>query len=157
MRRYSARTLRCQRGVAAVEFAITAILLVMIIFGVSQLGRATYQYNTVAKNTRAAARYLAQFASGDATATAAAKCLVVYGRTTCGGTALVPGLTTAMVTVCDASVPACAATHALQQTGFGLINLVTVTVSGLQFRSMATGYVPNFTLSPIHATMPQGS
>lgn len=144
-----------QRGVAVIEFALTLTLLTTLFFGVCEYGRAMYQYNTVVKSGRAATRYLTQYAAGDATAIANAKCLAVYGQIApCSGTPLVPGLTTLKVTVCDASIDACKATHAQQATAFGLINLVTVTISGLQFQPLVSA-VPAFTFGSIHATMSQ--
>ena len=145
---------RRDRGSVAVEFAITATLLSTIVFGASELGRAMYQYDTLVKSTRAATRYLAQFSAGDAASITQAKCLVVYGSTACGGATLVPNLTAAMVSVCDAS--SCVSTNSMQSTGRGFVNLVTVTITGVQFQSLVSGFVPNFTMNTISATMPQG-
>ena len=144
---------RAQRGVAAVEFGLLITLLVSLVLAASEFGRAMVQYDTVVKGARAASRYLSQGAAGDSTAITAAKNLVVYGSTTATGTALVPGLTTAMVGVCDASN--CAA-NAHQFTGQTYVNVVSVTVSGLQFQSLASWLLPNFTFAPIVATMTQG-
>jgi Flp pilus assembly protein TadG len=47
-----------QKGVAAVEFAIVLILLVPLVFGITEFGRAIYQYNTLTKIVRNGARYL---------------------------------------------------------------------------------------------------
>lgn len=146
---------RRQRGVAAVEFGLTVVLLATILMAASEFGRAMYQYNTVVKGARAASRYLAQFPAGDAAAITAARNLVVYGRTTATGNPLVPGLTTAMVTVCDASN--CAGTHRRQATGQGTLNLVTVSVTGLRFQSLATWVLSNITFDTIRASMPQGA
>jgi hypothetical protein len=41
-------------------------------------------------------------------------------------TPVIPGLTSAMVSICDAD--ACSGTHAAVSTGSGVINLVTVTI-----------------------------
>ncbi|CAN0626904.1 TadE family protein [Burkholderia multivorans] len=94
------------RGVAAVEFAIVMIPMILLVTGVAEFGRAIYQYEALTKATRDAARYLSTFKSSDpAYPVAAAQCLVVYGSTTCGasGTELAPGLTTTMVVICDPS------------------------------------------------------
>lgn len=45
-----------QRGAAAVEFAIIAILFFTLIFGIIEFGRLFYLYNTVQEVTRRAAR-----------------------------------------------------------------------------------------------------
>lgn len=93
---------KAQRGVAAVEFGLMLVPMLLMVFGVVEFGRAFYQYDTLTKSTRAAARYLSQYSPADANyPTAAAKCLAVYGNTACTGPVLVPGLTTSMVVICD--------------------------------------------------------
>lgn len=145
---------RPPRGVAAVEFALTATLLVTILLAASEFGRAMYQYNTVVKGARAASRYLAQFPAGNTGAITAAQNLVVYGSTGATGNPLVPGLATGLVSVCDASN--CVNTHRRQDTGLTRVNLVTVSVTGLQFQSLATWVLPDITFDTIRATMSQG-
>ena len=79
--------------------------MILLAFGISELGRAIHQYNTLTKATRDAARYLTLFETG--TRDAAAICLAVYGTVvvnaaggaTCSGTPLLPGLSTANVAV----------------------------------------------------------
>jgi Flp pilus assembly protein TadG len=142
-----------ERGVAAVEFGIVAMLLVTLLLGASEFGRAMYQYNTVVKSTRAAVRHLSQFAPGDAAAIAQAVNLAVYGSAGGQGTPQVPGLTAGMVSVCDAA--SCPGTHQRQPTGRGVINLVTVTITGLPFQTQAGWLVPTFTFDAISATMAQ--
>jgi hypothetical protein len=48
--------LRSQNGVAAVEFAIVAMLLFTILFGILEFGRLFYVFNSVQEVTRRAAR-----------------------------------------------------------------------------------------------------
>jgi len=141
-----------QRGVAAVEMGIVLIPLVSLLFGVTELGRAFYQYNTIVKATRDAARFLSGQAPGD-TFIGTAKCLVVYGNQNCTGSALVPGLTAEQVDVYDSinSAP----THAAQPTGSGVVNLVTVRVHEYQFTSVVPFVVPNLTFNDISTTMRQ--
>lgn len=47
---------RAQHGVAAVEFVLVAIVFFMIVFGIIELARIIYMYNTLADVTRSAAR-----------------------------------------------------------------------------------------------------
>jgi hypothetical protein len=138
-----------QRGVAAVEFGILIIPLTLMLFGLTEYGRAIYQYNTLVKATRDATRYLSTVAPGSGWAEA--ECLARYGKTACGGTPLVPGLEEDQVevSICDASVTACAATHALVPTGSGTVNLVTVTISGFEFKSLI-----NFPIGGLNAGAP---
>lgn len=142
------------RGVAAVEFALVLIPLIVLATGVAEFGRAIYQYETITKATRNAARYLSVYLPSDAAyPLAAAQCLVVYGNTTCGaaGTELVSGLTTSMVIVCDAAhTPDCAdasdppqfanlptydsSNNAPSGTATGSINVVEVKVKGYTYQ-----------------------
>jgi len=146
-----------QRGVAFVELAISAFVLMTIAFGITEFGRAIYQYNELAKAARDAARFLSTRDPTDTTAKAQAKCLVVYGRPACTGTPLVAGLTLAHVSVCDALD--CPADHANQGTA-PVVNLVTVSIGGANatpylFDSIVSFVVPDFTFSPISVTMRQ--
>jgi Flp pilus assembly protein TadG len=147
-----------QRGVALLELALSLSLLITIVFGITEFGRAIFQYNTLAKAARDAARYLVVRDPSAAGVVADAKCMAVYGNPTCTGNALVSGLTTAMVTVCYAADPACAATHQSQGAS-PVINLVTVTIGGANnpytFTSALSFIVPNFDFGAISVTMRQ--
>jgi Flp pilus assembly protein TadG len=128
--------------------------LTTLTFGITELGRAIYQYNALVKATRDAARYLS--AQGPGTYQQEAKNLVVCGQTTaCGDSALVPGLTTAMVQVCDSATAGCESTHKAQLTGTGVINLVTVTVTGYPFKSIVPFVVRSMSFNSISTTMRQ--
>lgn len=141
-----------QRGVAAIEMAIMLLFLIPLVFGITEVGRAFYQYDAITKSASAGARYLSTQAPGDPNAIAAATCLVVYANTGCTGNPVVPGLAAQLVTVCDRS--SCAQDNLLQ-TGFGVVNLVTVTVTGFQFVSDVPGVAGNVTFGPISATFEQ--
>jgi Flp pilus assembly protein TadG len=147
-----------QRGVALLELALSLSLLITIVFGITEFGRAIFQYNTLAKAARDTARYLAVRDPSAAGAVADAKCMAVYGNPTCTGNALVSGLTTAMVTVCYAADPACAATNQSQGAS-PVINLVTVTIGGASnpytFTPAMSFIVPGFDFAAISVTMRQ--
>lgn len=113
-----------QRGSAALEFALILPLLLLLAMATTEFGRAIYQYNTIVKSVRQAARYLSVQTPN--TNIAQAKNLVVYGNVAGTGTPLVAGLAVSQV-----SVPAWALTGSNP-----LINTVTVKVSGYQFKSM---------------------
>jgi Flp pilus assembly protein TadG len=89
-----------------VEFAIVVPLLVMVVFGITELGRALYELNTLTKATTTGARYLSRIpdavvmnedetpptcSEGAAWADAAEKAenLVLYGSETEGSKTLV--------------------------------------------------------------------
>lgn len=144
------RILRRARGVAAVELAILLIPLVIMAFGMTEIGRAFYQYNTLLKSTRDAARHLSMQPPGQGEAVA--RCLVVYGRAqpACSGDdRLVPGLTTDMVDFSYALVPL--------GGGLGSVNVVQVTVTDYPFHSVVPLVVSEMVFGPLSTTMRQGS
>jgi Flp pilus assembly protein TadG len=51
------RTPSRQRGAAAIEFALLALPLATLTFGITEFGRALHQFNTIAKSARDAVRY----------------------------------------------------------------------------------------------------
>lgn len=152
-----------QRGVAAVELAIVLIPMLVLCFGITELGRALYQYNGLVKATRGAARYLSQqsLASPPAGETAdgirlKARNLALCGAFNCSGVApLVPNLTLDMISVCDPV--ACVGTHANVLTGEGTTSLVSVSIGagdgGYDFTSIVAWVVPSITFGPIGITM----
>jgi Flp pilus assembly protein TadG len=142
---------RSARGVAAVELALLLTPLLVMLFGVTELGRAIYSYNTLAKTVRDAARHLSQHGPGDAVIAAEARCLAVYGTTDCTGTVLAAGLSTDQVVLCDAVL--CPATHAGQSTGLGSVNLVTVGISGHTWSSVVHWVVPDLRFNTISVTL----
>jgi len=134
-----------QNGAALIELALVLPLLLVITALATEFGRALYQYNTLTKSVRDAARYLSMRAPG--TDIAQARNLVVYGNTAGTGAPLVPGLSLA-------NVPT--PTWASAGT-FPTINTVTVSVTGYTFTSMyASVFGVNFgniPYSTIRATM----
>ena len=148
------RTRQC--GVALVELAISILVLITIAFGITEFGRAIYQYNTLVKSVRDAARFLSTRDALDTAAKDQAKCLAVYGNPNCTGNPLAPGLTLGMVSICDALT---CPDHALQGSA-PVINLVTVSVGGpnvtpYTFDSLASYVLPDIQFKPIAATMKQ--
>lgn len=82
--------IRCESGTQMIEFALVFPMLLVLFAGTTELGRLFYQYTTLAKGTRTAARYLStQLNVG--TSTTAAKNLVLCGNAAgCGGTGQPP-------------------------------------------------------------------
>jgi len=128
------------RGVAAVELALTMVPLLVLTFGVTEYGRAIYTYNTIDKAARDATRYLTAPPPGIVDTDGAAKNLVVYGNVEGTGTPLAPDLATSMVSICNAT--SCPGTHAGVATGSGVVNLVTVSISGYVYNSVVTYVAP---------------
>lgn len=156
---------RRQQGVAAVEMAIVLLPMLILCFGIFELGRALYYYNGLVKATRGAVRYLsvqtlAQPPAGETAESIRlkARSLAVCGATSCpsGATPLVPGLVLAQVSICDPL--ACPTTHYNIRTGQGSVDLVSVTIGGtgnaaFHFTSVIPWVVPSLTFSPVKTTM----
>lgn len=113
-----------QRGVAIVEFALILPFLLLLTFITTEFGRAIWEYNTLTKSVRDAARYLSIQTPG--THIAEARNLMVYGNLKGTGTPLALGLSTS-------NVP----NPTWQTAGSNpVINTVTVRISGYTFNSM---------------------
>ncbi|MBP0593736.1 pilus assembly protein [Paraburkholderia sp. LEh10] len=138
------KSMRRMRGAVAVEFGLVAIPLITLLLGIAEFGHAFYQYNTMVKSVRDATRLLSAYDPTDATnyPLAQAQCLAVFGTTDCSGSALVSGLTTNMVVVCDqVNTSGCSGQYKNVQTtpAAETINLVQVKVTGYQY-SQITGF-----------------
>jgi Flp pilus assembly protein TadG len=149
---------RRARGVAAVELGFLLIPLVVLVFGVTEYGRAIYTYNTITKSARDAARYLTSKTPGSTADHQAAACLVVTGDASHSGATctssvvLAPGLTPDMVETCDA-VLTCAGVTSTFSTGSGTINTVHVGISGYPFTSVVDFVAPSINFNNISVTM----
>lgn len=81
---------RCDSGTQMIEFAIIFPVLLLLFAGTTELGRLFFQYTTLAKGTRAAARFLST-QPNVATSTTAAKNIVLCGNAAgCGGSGQPP-------------------------------------------------------------------
>ncbi|MGH8507479.1 MAG: TadE/TadG family type IV pilus assembly protein [Gammaproteobacteria bacterium] len=100
------RSKRPEHGIATIEFAIVAPILLLLMLATAELGRAFFTYNTLHKAVRDGTRYLSVHALNGTTGTidiaaktAETQNLVVYGKTAGGSQPLLPGLTLGQVTV----------------------------------------------------------
>lgn len=144
--------------------AVLLFVLVLIGFGITELGRAMYQYEALTKSARAAARYLAVYDSTDPVVQSAARCLAAFGNPDCsasGALPVVPGIGTANVDVAVSTPGAAGFDPALQgvETGEGTLDLVRVTIgppaTAYAFVSIVPFVVPNVSFGPISVTMPK--
>lgn len=108
MNTYLNKDRRRQRGLAIVEMAITAPLLIFVMLATSEVTRVFIDHNTLIKAVRVGARHAAAKAISDTTQvvkitpTLAGEIrnLVVYGEINSNGaTAVLPGLDTANVSI----------------------------------------------------------
>lgn len=134
-----------QKGVAAVEFGLLISLLVAIAFGGTELGRALYQYNTLAKSARQAVRVMSLTPGNAVEATA--RCMAVYAKPACGNqdTPVVEGLTTGQV-------------HFIYDTvsnGVASVPVVRVEIRNFEFVSLMSWVIPDITFGPVGSTMRQ--
>lgn len=156
-----------QKGVAVIELALILPVMLIVVFGITELGRALYQYNALVKATRDAVRYLAQQdlvnpPSGETASSIRAKTILVAvcGAPDCTDpTPRFPGQTLkeaqAKVSLCD--YLSCA-NHKGVLTGQGTVDLVSVTIGGtgdqaFNFTSLIPYVVPNIAFAPIKTTM----
>jgi Flp pilus assembly protein TadG len=86
------RFARDERGTQLVELAIVLPVLLMLFGATAEFGRFFYTYQTLAKSTRSAARYITTGATEGTAADTKATNLAVYGNTAGTGEPLVDGL-----------------------------------------------------------------
>ena len=91
-------TARSQRGVAAVEFALIAVVFFMILLGIMEFGRIMYVWNTTQEVTRRAARE-AVVRDFSAAETAAIKREAIFRAGTSGTVSLPAGVEITNTTV----------------------------------------------------------
>jgi len=116
-------------------------LLLLVVFGITEFGRAYYQYNTLSKAIRNGARYMSSHTYSSTNITNAQN-MVVYGQTAGSGSPVLPGLSTAMIGVTP-----------IGGTGpYDEINppqSITVSVNNYPFNSLVPGVISlNVTFSP---------
>ena len=122
------------RGVSLIEFALVLPMLLLLTFITTEFGRALYQYNTITKSVRDAARYLSiqdpSIKLTDPAKVLAARRLVVYGSPNASNAAtpLALGLSLAQVPDSNITWKSAGATPA--------INTVTIKVSGYKFKPL---------------------
>ena len=103
------KALNRQTGIATVEFAIVPPLLLVLLLGVTEIGRAMIRYNALTKAAQEGARYAAAYALLGSTGVVdvtpqlltEVRNVVVFGNTAGGGRPVLGGLQTAQVNVVD--------------------------------------------------------
>ena len=144
-----------QNGVAIVEFALILPFLLILSMITTEFGRALYQYNTLTKSVRDAARYLSVQTPGDTTKYATAKNLAVYGNPAGSGTPLALGLSTAQIPdPVWTTLPTSPVINTVRvQIGFGAPGSATRYTFQPLFASVFGLSFGDVTYAPISATM----
>ena len=102
---------RKQRGVAMVEFVVVLPVILLLMFGITELGRVIMRYNTLTKSLQDGARHAAAYGllgttgsvNIDAALDAEIRNLVVYGDVQGNGTPVLEGFLAGQINV---TVPA---------------------------------------------------
>lgn len=122
--------LQRQRGLAMVEFAIGAPILLLLLLAIGEFGRLLSHYSTLQQSSRDAARYLAHNALNNTTGTlnltaplqATARNLAMYGT---------PGISTPLLPGIAATVGAVGTEHIQVRVNY-------------TFRPVIGNFLPNF-------------
>ena len=103
-------TLKNQRGLAAVEFAIVVPVMLFLMLATAEFGRAFYHYNTLTKAVQTGARYASrpllktsELTNLDAAFVQRIQNFVVYGNEDGGDTAVLDGFTATSANVAISS------------------------------------------------------
>jgi len=129
--------MRRMRGIYMVEFAITASLLLMVLFACIEFGRATYTFAALNEGTRRAARLAAVCPINDPAITSAVNFLGAYGFTNAN----------VSVTYLDANGAALGATPALSSVYYVRVSVVGYSIPlAIPFLSQ-TLTSPSFTVT----------
>ena len=133
-----------QNGQVFVESALILLVFLSFLIGTLDFGQYMYFHETLTERARAAARYGAV----NWTDRTGIQNVAIYNEPSGTGTAILPSLTTAMVTVClpgdtDCSNPA-----------NSVDSVVTVTISGYQMFTFNLLMPQSFTNRPIMVSLP---
>ena len=105
----------CEAGTQLAELAVVLPMLLVLFGATAEFGRFFYTYNTLAKSTRAGARYLT--ASNKATDDMA-KSLVVNGTMEDGVSPILTGLSTGNVNITREGPTCCPQTVTVEISGY---------------------------------------
>lgn len=141
---------RRQKGIAIVEFAIVGVLLMMVIFGVIETGRALFTVNALTEATRRGARMAAVCPVGDPKAASVAVFDSGGGRS-----AVVSGLTTANIDVSYLDVSGNVIAN--PAGNFGSIRYVRARIVNFTQSLIIPFIMPSLSLSGFSTTLPRES
>jgi Flp pilus assembly protein TadG len=143
---------RFQRGITTVEFSIIGLLLIVLIFGVFEFGRALFVMNTLTEATRRGARLAAVCPVGDPKPASVA----VFANGS-GKSAIVAGLTTANVVVSYLDASGAPIASPATAAGFALIRYVRVSIVGFTQTLIIPTLMPSIPMNGFSTTLPRES
>jgi len=144
VRKFVRRFIKNERGTQVIEFAIVFPTLILLVAGTTELGRLFYTYTSLAKATRAGARYLSNVQSVSGSTTAAKNVVLCGDPGGCGGSGqpsiILPNFSATNVVVTQETV--------------GTVKYVTVSITNYPYQPLIfdlntmTGANFNMNLSP---------
>lgn len=141
-----------ERGLSLLEMTFSTLILVTATFAAIDFGRMLWAHSALNDQVRKGAQYAASHSTATSTATSI-KNLVVYNSTTGGTNAVVPGLTTSMVSVEYDSLALGSGTTTVKVTGytFKMASLMGTTFTMPTYRTTLTGETAGNMPSPLTA------
>jgi Flp pilus assembly protein TadG len=143
------RMRRHQSGLAAVEFAIVAALLLTLLLGVIEFGRALFISNALTESTRRGARMAAVCPVGDIR-----PAQVAIFANAGGASRIAPDLTTSNVTVSYLNASGTVIANPAAAANFVLIRYVRVQITGYTMQLMIPFIMPSISMPAFTATLP---
>ena len=138
--KYLKLALNSEKGQSLLELALTLPLLLALASGLVTLGQAYYEYNTLSKSVREAARYMSSNEWDPAYQTTCQK-MAVYGNTGGTGSPILPSMTISNINIMGR-------TEAGSLSAFNTFSKttppdwVTVNVAGYTFTGRIFGMIP---------------
>lgn len=144
---------RCERGSAAVEFALILPLMTLLLFGFFEAGRMFYTFNIASSAARDAARFGARLpmtcggftTPGDETRV---KTLAATGDASAGAAALIHGMTASDISVAYGCVGNSLQTYSGVYKNVAGVPTVTVTVNA-PFQTLFQSLLPGMTINGV--------
>ena len=143
---------RLQAGLTSVEFAIIGTVLMMVVFGVIEMGRALFVANTLTEATRRGARMAAVCPVGDPKPASVA----VFDSGS-GSSAIVTGLTTANVQVQYLDINGNPIANPALPANYALIRYVSVSIVGFTQTMLIPNLVATIPMNGFTTTLPRES
>lgn len=141
-----------QRGITTVEFAIVGLLLIIVVFGVIEIGRALFITNTLTEATRRGVRMAVVCPVGDPKPAS-----VAVFDSGGGSSAIVTGLTTANVQIDYLDVSGAIIANPGNSANYPNIRYVRASIVGFTPTFVVPTLVTTISMNGFSATLPRES